>query len=93
MTDTLTAAASGSFTIGGDLPVNRLGYGTMQLTGPGVWGDRRPLTKPSACCAVPSKLGVTFFDTADSYGPFVAEELLKTALHPYADDVVVATRR
>jgi pyridoxine 4-dehydrogenase len=84
MTDTTTrrASASGTFTIGGDLPVVRLGYGTMQLTGDGVWGAPED---PAAAVRVirrAAELGVTFFDTADSYGPFVAEELLKEALHP-----------
>ena len=89
---TFSAAAAGSFAIGGDLPVTRLGYGTMQLTGPGVWGEPRD---PEAAVAVLRRaveLGVTFFDTADSYGPYVAEPLLHRALAPYADDVVIATK-
>lgn len=92
MTAALPAQASGTFTIGGDLTVNRLGYGTMQLTGPGVWGEPRD---PDAAVAVLRRaveLGVTFFDTADSYGPYVAEPLLHRALAPYADDVVIATK-
>ena len=92
MTTALPAHASGTFAIGGDLTVNRLGYGTMQLTGPGVWGESRD---PDAAVAVLRRaveLGVTFFDTADSYGPYVAEPLLHRALAPYADDVVIATK-
>ena len=92
MTAALPAQASGTFAIGGDLTVNRLGYGTMQLTGPGVWGEPRD---PDAAVAVLRRaveLGVTFFDTADSYGPYVAEPLLHRALAPYADDVVIATK-
>jgi pyridoxine 4-dehydrogenase len=86
------AAASGHYEIGGDLPVVRLGYGTMQLTGEGVWGDPRDRGEAVRVLRRAVELGVTFFDTADSYGPVVAEELLKGALHPYADDVVIATK-
>jgi len=88
----LPAAAAGTFAIGGDLTVARLGFGTMQLTGPGVWGEPED---PQAAVAVLRRaveLGVTFFDTADSYGPYVAEPLLHRALAPYADDVVIATK-
>ena len=90
-TDTI-ATASGSFTIGGDLPVVRLGYGTMQLTGEGVWGPPKDHDEAVRVLRRAAELGITFFDTADSYGPVVAEELLKEALHPYADDVVIATK-
>lgn len=86
------AAASGTFAIGGDLDVVRLGYGAMQITGPGVWG---PPPDPDAAVAVLRRaveLGVTFIDTADSYGPAVSEDLIREALHPYADGVVVATK-
>ncbi len=86
------AAASGSYTLGGDLPVVRLGYGTMQLTGEGVWGQPRDRDEALRVLRRAVEIGVTFFDTADSYGPVVAEELLKEALHPYADDVVIATK-
>jgi aryl-alcohol dehydrogenase-like predicted oxidoreductase len=90
-TDTI-ATASGSFTIGGDLPVVRLGYGTMQLTGEGVWGPPKDHDEAVRVLRRAVELGITFFDTADSYGPVVAEELLKEALHPYAHDVVIATK-
>src|SRR5690242_9058070 len=86
------AAASGHYEIGGDLPVVRLGYGTMQLTGEGVWGDPRDRGEAVRVLRRAVELGVTFFDTADSYGPVVAEQLLREALHPYADDVVIATK-
>ncbi|UIJ33727.1 aldo/keto reductase [Allobranchiibius sp. GilTou73] len=86
------AAQSGTFSIGGDLPVVRLGYGTMQLTGDGVWGPPRDHDEAVAVLRRAVELGITFFDTADSYGPVVAEELLAEALHPYADDVVIATK-
>jgi aryl-alcohol dehydrogenase-like predicted oxidoreductase len=92
MTTALPAQASGTFSIGGDLTVNRLGYGTMQLTGPGVWGEPRD---PEAAVAVLRRaveLGVNFIDTADSYGPYVAEPLLHRALAPYTDDLVIATK-
>ena len=86
------AAPSGTFLLGGDLPVVRLGYGTMQLPGEGVWGPPRDRDAAIAVLRRAVEIGVTFFDTADSYGPEVAEELLREALHPYADDVVIATK-
>jgi pyridoxine 4-dehydrogenase len=94
MTTTLTpsAQASGTFTLGGDLPVNRLGYGSMQLTGEGVWGDPKDPDEAVRVLRRAVELGVTFLDTADSYGPVVAEQLIKKALHPYADDLVIATK-
>lgn len=91
MTDNI-AAASGTFTLGGDLPVVRLGYGTMQLTGDGVWGPPRDHDEAIRVLRRAVELGITFFDTADSYGPYVAEDLLREALHPYADGVVIATK-
>jgi pyridoxine 4-dehydrogenase len=81
-----------TFTIGGDLTVNRLGFGAMRLTGKGIWG---PPADPDECIRVLRRLvelGVNFIDTANSYGPYVAEELIKEALHPYADGLVVATK-
>ena len=92
MTTTLPAAASGTFSIGGDLPVHRLGYGTMQLTGPGVWGPPRDPEEAVRVLRRAVELGVTFIDTADSYGPYVAEPLIARALAPYADDLVIATK-
>ncbi|MFL6062062.1 MAG: aldo/keto reductase [Marmoricola sp.] len=86
------ASLSGTFSLGGDLPVVRLGYGTMQLTGDGVWGPPKDHDEAVAVLRRAVELGITFFDTADSYGPVVAEELLAEALHPYADDVVIATK-
>ncbi|MEU3445182.1 aldo/keto reductase [Streptomyces griseoincarnatus] len=88
----ITAASSGSFTIGGELKVNRLGYGTMQLTGPGVWGPYPDQEAGVRVLRRAVELGVTLFDTADSYGPGTAEELLREALHPYPEDVVIATK-
>ena len=87
-----TATDSGIFAIGGDLPVHRLGYGAMQITGPGVWG---PPSDPDGAVQVLRRaveLGVNFIDTADSYGPYVSEELIAKALHPYPEDLVIATK-
>ncbi|MEP6817657.1 MAG: aldo/keto reductase [Marmoricola sp.] len=90
------AAPSGTFQLGGDLPVVRLGYGTMQLPGAGVWGPPKDHDEAVRVLRRAVELGITFFDTADSYGPYVAEDLLREALHPsghpYADDVVIATK-
>ncbi|MDX6293361.1 MAG: pyridoxine 4-dehydrogenase [Kribbellaceae bacterium] len=86
------AAASGEFTIGGDLTVRRLGYGTMQLPGPGIWGESRDPDEAVRVLRRAVELGVNFIDTADAYGPFTADLLLKKALHPYPDDLVIATK-
>lgn len=86
------AKASGTYRIGGDLQVDRLGYGAMQITGPGVWGDPKDPAEAVRVLRRAYELGVTFIDTADSYGPFVSELLIKEALHPYADDLVIATK-
>ncbi|WP_411350082.1 aldo/keto reductase [Paenibacillus sp. WLX2291] len=91
-TENLNAAASGTFKIGGDLEVNRLGYGSMQLTGKGVWGDPKDPDEAVRVLQRAVELGVNFIDTADSYGPFVAEQLIRKALHPYKDDVIIATK-
>ena len=85
-------AAAGTFAIGGDLTVNRLGYGAMQLTGDGVWGEPKDRAEAIRVLQRAVELGVTLIDTADSYGPYVAEELIREALHPYAEDVVIATK-
>jgi pyridoxine 4-dehydrogenase len=89
---TSTAAASGTFKLGGDLEVNRLGYGTMQLTGEGVWGEPDDHDESIAVLKAAVAAGVNFIDTADSYGPQVAEDLIREALHPYPDDLVIATK-
>jgi aryl-alcohol dehydrogenase-like predicted oxidoreductase len=86
------AHESGTFSIGGDITVNRLGFGAMRLTGKGVWG---PPADHDECIRVLRRaveMGVNFIDTADSYGPFVSEELIREALHPYPADVLVATK-
>jgi pyridoxine 4-dehydrogenase len=86
------ARASGEFSIGGDLPVVRLGYGAMQLPGPGVWGEPRDHDEAIRVLRRAVELGVTLIDTADSYGPEVSERLIREALHPYPDDLVIATK-
>ena len=91
-TQTLPAAAAGRFTIGGDLDVARLGYGAMQLTGPGIWGDPADPDEAVRVLRRAVELGVDLIDTADSYGPFVSELLIKKALHPYPDGLVIATK-
>ncbi|MEU9830283.1 aldo/keto reductase [Streptosporangium sp. NPDC048047] len=91
-TTTRPADASGRFAIGGDLTVNRLGYGAMQLTGKGIWGDPRDPEEAVRVLRRAVELGVNFIDTADSYGPFVSELLIRKALHPYPDDLVIATK-
>ncbi|MCO6049169.1 aldo/keto reductase [Mesorhizobium sp. RP14(2022)] len=85
------AKASGSFTIGGDVTVNRLGYGAMRVTGQGIWGEPRDRAEAIRVLQRLPELGVDFIDTADSYGPFISEDLIAEALHPY-DNVVVATK-
>ena len=89
---TSIAAASGTFELGGTTIVNRLGYGAMQLTGPGIWGPPRDHDEAIRVLRRAVELGVNFIDTADSYGPFVSEQLIFEALHPYPDDLVVATK-
>jgi pyridoxine 4-dehydrogenase len=88
----VSAADAGTFTIGGNLQVNRLGYGAMQLTGPGVWGDPRDPEEALRVLRRAIELGVNFIDTADAYGPFVADLLIKKALHPYKDGLIIATK-
>jgi aryl-alcohol dehydrogenase-like predicted oxidoreductase len=83
--------SSGSFPIGGDLPVHRLGFGAMRITGPGIWGEPADRDGAIALLRRAVELGVDFIDTADSYGPFVSEDLIREALHPY-DGVVIATK-
>ncbi|MFF9125119.1 aldo/keto reductase [Streptomyces sp. NPDC014889] len=80
------------FTLGGDLPVRRLGYGTAQLTGPGYWGPRGDARDAVAVLRRAVERGVTLIDTADNYGPSVAEELVAEALHPYPENLVIATK-
>jgi pyridoxine 4-dehydrogenase len=86
------AAKSGTFLIGGKLPVHRLGFGAMRLTGPGIWGE--PADRPEAIAVLRRsvELGINLIDTADSYGPYVSEELIREALYPYPSGLVIATK-
>jgi aryl-alcohol dehydrogenase-like predicted oxidoreductase len=88
MATQISAAASGQFTIGGDMVVNRLGFGAMRITGNGVWGDPRDRKGALATLRRAVELSVNFIDTADSYGPEVSENLIREALHPYAGTVI-----
>ncbi|NEB73912.1 aldo/keto reductase [Streptomyces sp. SID14478] len=81
-----------TLSLGSDLPVRRLGYGTAQLAGPGYWGPRGSDADAAALLRRAVELGVTLVDTADNYGPDVAEERIAAALHPYGDDLVIATK-
>jgi pyridoxine 4-dehydrogenase len=89
---TTDAAPGGTFLLGGDLPVHRLGYGAMQITGPGVWGEPEDREGAKAVLRRAVELGVNLIDTADSYGPYVSEEIIREALHPYPEDLVIATK-
>ena len=86
------ALAGGTFRIGGDLPVRRLGFGAMRLTGPGIWGEPRDHDEAIRVLRRAVELGVNFIDTADSYGPEVSERLIAEALYPYPADLVVASK-
>ena len=92
MTGKPNAAEAGTIDIGGDLTVNRLGYGAMRITGDGVWGEPRDRDQAKAALRRAVELGVNFIDTADSYGPDVSETLIAETLYPYADDLVIATK-
>ena len=91
MTATLVSH-SGTFDIGATTPVHRLGFGAMQLTGPGVWGDPADPDEAIRVLRRAVELGVDFIDTADSYGPFVSEALIQKALYPYPEQLVIATK-
>jgi aryl-alcohol dehydrogenase-like predicted oxidoreductase len=88
----ITAAAAGTLTLGGKLTVNRLGYGAMRLTGPGIWGPPKDRQAAIAVLRRAVDLEVNFVDTADSYGPAVSEELIAEALYPYPKGFVIATK-
>ena len=92
MTTRTDDALGGTFLLGGDLPVRRLGFGAMRITGRGIWGDPPDREGAKALLRRVVELGITLIDTADSYGPHVSEELIAEALHPYPEDVVIATK-
>ena len=87
-----SAAAAGEITIGGDMRVNRLGFGAMRITGAGIWGEPEDRDAAIALLRRAVELEVDFIDTADSYGPDVSEQLIADALHPYPDGLVIATK-
>ncbi len=87
-----SAAAAGTITIGGDLTVNRLGFGAMRITGQGIWGGPPDRERAQAALRRAVELDVNFIDTADSYGPEVSEMLIADTLYPYPDDLVIATK-
>ena len=86
------AGTAGTIDVGGDLTVNRLGFGAMRITGAGIWGPPADRDEAKAVLRRAIELGVNFIDTADSYGPHVSEELISEALYPYPDDLVIATK-
>lgn len=88
----VSAEKSGSFTIGGDLEIHRLGFGAMRITGSGIWGPPANKTEAIRVLRKLPELGVNFIDTADSYGPNVSEELIAEALHPYPKGLIIATK-
>jgi len=90
--ESVTAATAGTVTLGGSVAVNRLGFGAMRITGPGIWGPPKDAQAAIAVLRRAVELGVNFIDTADSYGPGVSEELIARALHPYPQGLVIATK-
>jgi pyridoxine 4-dehydrogenase len=92
MSSPVSAAAAGTIEIGGDLVVRRMSFGAMRITGDGIWGEPPDHGQAIATVRRAAELGVNFIDTADSYGPEVSERLIAEALHPYPDDLVIATK-
>jgi len=86
------AAASGTFNLGNELPIHRLGFGAMRITGKGIWGEPADPEEARRVLRRAIELGVNFIDTADSYGPEVSERLIAEALHPYPAGLVIATK-
>jgi aryl-alcohol dehydrogenase-like predicted oxidoreductase len=89
---TTNASASGNFSLGGDLTINRLGFGAMRITGEGIWGEPKDIQGSKRVLSRLLDLGVNFIDTADAYGPEVSENLIAEALYPYPKDLVIATK-
>src|SRR6266576_7161821 len=88
----LSASLAGDVSLGGEISVHRLGFGAMRLTGEGIWGPPKDRNAALAVLRRAVELDVTFIDTADSYGPHVNEELIRDALHPYPEELVIATK-
>src|ERR1700761_4197480 len=91
-TKEIHASASGTFTLGGDIHINRLGVGAMRITGEGIWGEPKNAEQAKKVLRRAVELGVNFIDTADAYGPEVSEQLIAGALHPYPKDLIIATK-
>jgi pyridoxine 4-dehydrogenase len=91
MVGTASATASGQFSVGGDIKINRLGFGAMRITGPGIWGDPKDPKAARETLRALRGLDINFIDTADSYGPYVSEYLIREVLHPYGD-MLIATK-
>src|ERR1700689_3903137 len=90
--ESLQTEATTTFELGGDLTVNRLGYGAMRITGPGIWGEPKDRNEALRVLRRAVELGVNFIDTADAYGPEVSEDIIAEALHPYKKDLWIATK-
>src|SRR5436305_12379417 len=91
-TPTINAADAGQFTLGGDFTVNRMGFGAMRITGPGIWGEPQNPDEARKVLRRAVELGINFIDTADSYGPEVSERIIGQTLSPYAKGLVIATK-
>ena len=91
-TNSQVAEQSGTYTLGDDLAIYRLGYGAMRITGQGIWGPPKDKAEAIRVLQTTQDLGINFIDTADSYGPYVSEELIAEALHPYPDGLLIATK-
>jgi len=91
-TTTINAALAGTIDVGGDLPVNRFGFGAMRITGEGIWGEPADREECKRVLRRALELGINFIDTADSYGPEVSERLIAETLYPYPDNLVIATK-
>src|ERR1700721_2585400 len=89
---TLQKETTDTFALGGDLTVNRLGYGAMRITGEGIWGEPKDRDEARKVLRRAVELGVNFIDTADAYGPEVSENIIAAALHPYPKGLVIATK-
>jgi aryl-alcohol dehydrogenase-like predicted oxidoreductase len=92
MTTKINASASGTFRLGGDLQINRLGFGAMRITGEGIWGEPKDAKTAKQVLHRAVELGVNFIDTSDAYGPEVSERLIAEALHPYPKNLIIATK-
>ena len=90
-TENITASAAGTYTLG-DITIHRFGYGAMRLTGEGIWGPPKDKAEAIRVLKATQDLGINFIDTADSYGPYVSEELIAEALHPYPEGLLIATK-